>query len=107
MEGSHADGSLSNRLDGDTGLASARTSGRTGASERSRRSARPRGAFAVRNLTGIEKRGRGGGYPASAGRRRHRDKATESEEADAIPDLLLKHPRTTLAITLTKTHENT
>jgi hypothetical protein len=81
--------------------------GRTGASERSRRSTRPRGAFAALNLTGIEKRGRGGGYPASAGRRRrrHRDKAAESEKADAIPDLLLKYLDTILVITLTKTHE--
>jgi hypothetical protein len=31
-------------------------------------------------------------------RRRHQDEAVESEEGDAIPDLLLKHPDTTLAI---------
>jgi hypothetical protein len=31
-------------------------------------------------------------------RRRHQDEVAESEERDAIPDLLLKHPDTTLAI---------
>jgi hypothetical protein len=31
-------------------------------------------------------------------RRRHRGEAAEGEEGDATPNLLLKHPNTTLAI---------
>jgi hypothetical protein len=42
--------------------------------------------------------GRGNGYPADAGRRRrHRGEIAESESGDATPDLLLRHPNTTLA----------
>jgi hypothetical protein len=56
-------------------------------------------AHAAPNITSIEKEGRGGGCPAGAGRRRrHRGVATNSEEGDATPDLLLKHPDATLAI---------
>jgi hypothetical protein len=32
------------------------------------------------------------------GRRRHQDEPVESEEGDATPDLLLKHPDATFAI---------
>jgi hypothetical protein len=44
------------------------------------------------NVTNIEKRGRGGGCPAGAGRRRrHKGEVVEAEDGDATPDLLLKH----------------
>jgi hypothetical protein len=35
--------------------------------------------------------------PADAERRRHRSEATKSEDRDATPDLLLKHPDATFA----------
>ena len=38
----------------------------------------------------------GGGCPTSARRRRHRGETAESEDGDATPDLLLKHPGATL-----------
>ena len=42
--------------------------------------------------------GGGGGCPAGAGRRsKNRGEAAESEEGDATPDLLSKHPDATLA----------
>ena len=50
------------------------------------------------NVTSIGKKGRARRCPAGARRRRrHRGETAESEKGDAIPDLLLKHPDTTLA----------
>jgi hypothetical protein len=51
------------------------------------------------NITGIEKKGRGGGCLAGVGRRRkHQGKTAEGKEGEATPVLLLKHSHTTLAI---------
>jgi hypothetical protein len=49
---------------------------------------KPLRAHAAPNVTSIKKKGRDNGCPTSAGRRKHQDKATESEEEDATPDLL-------------------
>jgi hypothetical protein len=54
-------------------------------------------ADAAPNITSIKKEEWGGGCPTGARRRRHRGMATNSEEGDAIPDLLLKHSDATLA----------
>jgi hypothetical protein len=55
-------------------------------------------AHAARNITSIKKEEWGGGCPAGAERRRrHRGMATNSEEGDATPDLLLKYSDATLA----------
>ena len=60
----------------------------------SRRFTHPHEVHTVPNVTGFEKRGKG---EPDVERRRHQGEATESEEGDAIPDLLLKHPDATLA----------
>ena len=61
-----------------------------------RRFTRPCGVRVARNVTSIEKRGRGDGCSASA-RRTHRGEVAQDEERDATSDLLLKHPDPTLA----------
>jgi hypothetical protein len=54
----------------------------------------------AKNIWSIEKRGDGGGCPASARRRRiHRDEAVEGEEEDATPRLFLKYPYENICIT--------
>ena len=59
----------------------------------------PTRARTAPNVTSIEKRGRGGGCPVNAGRRRrHQSEATEGEEGDATHNLLLKHSDETLII---------
>jgi hypothetical protein len=56
------------------------------------------GSAPPQTLPASRRRGGGGGCPArAAGRRGHRDEATESDEGDATSDLLLKHPDTILA----------
>jgi hypothetical protein len=59
----------------------------------------PHRAHATRNVTSIEKEGDGAAdaQPASGGGGDTKERQQKSEERDATPNLLLKHPDATLA----------